>query len=152
MKEHLLVDDFSVVGVVFNNGFDLAIMPSGKIDKNGLKLYHYMVNDKQDKCEVGCQVLVETPKNGIQICTVVSLHEKDALDINRDYKYMIQKVDRTVYNSLNERKQNIGKVIHQTEAAQARKKIKDSMREVLGDDAFLKLESDIGALSIETDK
>lgn len=87
--------------------------------------YTYMT---LDDLTVGDSVIVDTPKAGLQVVTVVATDVSWDIDAQYNYKFIVGKVDLEQYTKINEAITEVRELIEQERRAAARK----AMTEALG--------------------
>ena len=80
----------------------------------------------------GDELLVES-KRGLAIVTVVTVDAMPDIDVdaNFDYKWAVQRIDRTEYNTLVEREKNFGNAMVEIERVKQRESLLESFRNSL---------------------
>jgi len=119
----LLQDNYTTVKVEFNT--------------NAALTYTYKVL-KSDNYKVGDTAIVETaavpPK--LKIVHIIEVHDVPMIDTdaNFDYKWLVQKIDRTQYDTIVENEGKFLLAMQEVERTKKKAEIKDHFIGLLGDD------------------
>lgn len=154
----LLDTSFTTVRVVFKNNdrdveaddgsysvqtdrFQRPVLNSVKLSKGrGQRSYIYKA-PKDMGVELDDVVIVGTPSNGLVTALVVQVDEVAQIDVDADfeYKWVVQKVDRTDYDARVERERKFGEMMLEVERVNRREKLLGDMRANLPDGSQARL-------------
>lgn len=102
---------------------------------NATKLYTYkMLED----VEIGQQVIVDTPDNGLIVVKVEQILKLHELDLNPHYayKWVVQVIDTTKYDEYREKENEVKKVINEAKTAALVETMQNDLQARIGDAAF----------------
>lgn len=135
----LLQSGYTTIDVVF----------SLKDKTSSDKLYTYKVL-LSDSIEVGCTVVVPT-RDYFQLSTVVAVHTTPKIDKEAAYPYrfIVQKVDFTSYNSLKSKEEEMQLILKTAELQAEADRAREVLRARYGDDVINQLKSIGGLLTLE---
>lgn len=127
-EEELILSDYYTVGVVFSNE------PTSK-------QYTYKVDKSMELKEEDLVVILADGQ--FKIVRVRSIHAEPNIDFssNVDYKYIVDKVDLTVYNKLQARSKEIKKTLDESKRRTLKKTLTEQFAEGLGKDDVKALEN-----------
>lgn len=106
----------------------------------GQRAYVYKA-PKDMGVELDDVVIVDTPSNGLVTALVVQVDEVAQVDVDADfeYKWVVQKVDRTDYDARVERERKFGEMMLEVERVNQREKLLGDMRANLPDGSQARL-------------
>jgi len=120
-EEELLLNDYYTVGVVFSN-------------ETLAKQYTYKVDNKIElEAEDLVVILADTQ---FKIVRVRIVHDEPNINFasSVSYKYIVDKVDLTIYNELNKRSKQIKKTLDESKRRTLKKTMVENFKEGLGND------------------
>lgn len=99
----------------------------------------------------GDHVVVDTPSSGLRVVYVVAVHAQPEIDLdaNHDYKWIVQRVDLSVYNDLNKREAEFKATMLEVERTRQREEVVASMLQHLpqGSEARAKFDAALARLN-----
>lgn len=106
------------------------VMPSNYAGTE--KTYTYKCPDDIE-LELGDKVLVDSPRNGLCIATVVRKDDFADIDLNADftYKWIVQKVDRTRYDDMLDKEAKFSRLLTEAERVKQREAVMESFKSTL---------------------
>lgn len=100
-----------------------------KFDENAHKVYYYKT---LLDFEVGDKAIVDSPYEGLVIVDVVEVKSALQVDGNFRYKWIVNKVDLTEYQRLNEQEEKILETLAEYRGSILKKEMYESLKEELG--------------------
>lgn len=130
----LLQSGFTTIQVTFDLNFDEKDDPvlRARNRNNRVKSYTYKVLEK-DNVKVGDMVVVDSPSDGLCIVQVVGVDAKPRIELDApfSYKWIVQKVDRSVYDDLLRQEERFREALVEVERVKQREAVMKSFQEVL---------------------
>lgn len=107
----------------------------------------------EDKVKEGDYVVVDTPSAGLQLCEVHHVDRVPNIDVDADfdYKWIVQKVDRSKYDERIEREEQFHLAMQEVEREKKRAELRQHFLADIGEDSVAKriLEGAIKSLNQE---
>lgn len=108
--------------------------------KGGTKNYTYLA-DKNAGIEAGDTVVVNSPVDGLVCVKVDEVLPSDEIDmnVNFNYRWIVQKVDTTAYDATVAREAHIRNVLRKAELRKARTEMLKNFEQEVGADVMLEV-------------
>lgn len=121
----LLQNGFTTIHVVFESNMHDGF---GSV-KSQSKTYTYKA-DLKDNIQVGDKVIVDSPTKGLHVVTVANVDKTPRIDVSApfDYKWIVQKVDTTLYNERLKKEEEFLESMEEVERAHQRQMLLEKFR------------------------
>lgn len=106
--------------------------PMEELDRKDPQSFTYKIR-KDSGVKVDDAVIVESPQNGLQIVRVVEVHDTPQIDLDApfEYKWIIQRVDRTEHDEQVAKERQFNDTMLEVERTRIREETLNNMRQHL---------------------
>lgn len=130
----LLQTGFTTVGVTFEVNMDADSDPTLRTRNRNQRVKDYTYKAlESDNLQVGDLVVVDSPSEGLVIVQVTRVDSKPKIDLDVpfSYKWIVQKIDRTRYDSLLKQEADFKEALVEVERVKQRETVLKSFQEHL---------------------
>ena len=134
----LMQSGFTTIEVIFDGPTDFEVQRVGdmRARRLGQKTYTYKAR-LSDGIKEGDHVVVDSPSRGLTLVTVVAVHSTPKIDLDAPftYKWIVQKVDRTAYDTTMEQEAEFAQAMLEVERVRQREVLLQEFTKHLPEDS-----------------